>query len=80
MAKKFYFMRGLPGKKASFLSGKAALIRLLKGISRGIIFLFDCGLWSGPGFGAVLFWSMNGTRLGVLETVKSLISTDRKDS
>lgn len=61
MAKKFNFMRDLPGKKASLLSGEAALVRLLEGISRGAIFLFGNGFRPGFGPGAVLSSSMNGT-------------------
>lgn len=60
----FYFVGGLVGKQASFLSGTVALVWPPAGIALAAILLFGYRFWPGVAFGAVLFSFMNGVPLG----------------
>lgn len=60
----FYFVGGLLGKKASFLSGSVVLVWPPAGIALAAILLFGYRFWPGVALGAVLFSAMNGTPLG----------------
>jgi PAS domain S-box-containing protein len=59
-----YFLGGLLGKQASFLSGSIALVWPLAGIALAAILLFGYRFWPGVALGAVLFSFMNGMPLG----------------
>jgi PAS domain S-box-containing protein len=59
-----YFLGGLLGKQASFLSGSIALVWPPAGIALAAILLFGYRFWPGVAVGAVLFSSMNGLPLG----------------
>src|SRR5437762_13553740 len=50
-----YFVGGLIGKQASFLSGSVALVWPPAGISLAAILIFGYRLWPGAALGAVLF-------------------------
>ncbi|PYJ07721.1 MAG: hypothetical protein DME25_03220, partial [Verrucomicrobia bacterium] len=60
----FYFVGGLVGKKASFLSGSVALVWPPAGIALAAILLFGYRFWPGLALGAVLFSLMDGVPLG----------------
>jgi PAS domain S-box-containing protein len=60
----FYFVGGLVGKDASFLSGSVALVWPPAGIALAAILLFGNRFWPGVALGAVLFSFMNGVPLG----------------
>ncbi len=59
-----YFLGGLVGKQASFLSGSIALVWPPAGIALAAILLFGYRFWPGVALGAVLFSFMNGMPLG----------------
>jgi PAS domain S-box-containing protein len=59
-----YFLGGLLGKEASFLSGSMALVWPPAGIAMAAIVLFGYRFWPGVALGAVLFSLMNGLPLG----------------
>jgi PAS domain S-box-containing protein len=59
-----YFLGGLLGKQASFLSGSVALVWPPAGIALAAILLFGYRFWPGVALGAVLFSFMNGMPLG----------------
>jgi PAS domain S-box-containing protein len=59
-----YFIGGLVGKEASFLSGSVALVWPPAGIALAAILLFGYRFWPGVALGAVLFSFMNGMPLG----------------
>ncbi|HLX69662.1 MAG TPA: MASE1 domain-containing protein, partial [Verrucomicrobiae bacterium] len=59
-----YFIGGLLGKKASFLSGSVVLVWPPAGIALAAILLFGYRFWPGVAIGAVLFSFMNGTPMG----------------
>ena len=59
-----YFLGGLLGKQASFLSGSMALVWPPAGIAMAAILLFGYRFWPGVALGAVLFSFMNGLPLG----------------
>ncbi|HWC60211.1 MAG TPA: PAS domain S-box protein [Verrucomicrobiae bacterium] len=59
-----YFLGGLLGKQASFLSGSMVLVWPPAGIALAAILLYGYGFWPGVAFGAVLFAFINGTPLG----------------
>src|SRR2546427_84331 len=59
-----YFVGGLLGKKASFLSGSIALVWPPAGIALAAILLFGYRFWPGVALGAVLFSLMDGMPLG----------------
>ena len=59
-----YFLGGLLGKEASFLSGSTALVWPPAGIAMAAIVLFGYRFWPGVALGAVLFSLMNGLPLG----------------
>jgi len=59
-----YFLGGLLGKEASFLSGSVALVWPPAGIALAAILLFGYRFWPGVALGAVLFSLMNGVPLG----------------
>jgi len=59
-----YFLGGLLGKEASFLSGSVALVWPPSGIALAAILLFGYRFWPGVAAGAVLFSCMNGMPLG----------------
>ena len=60
----FYFVGGLVGKEASFLSGSVALVWPPSGIALAAILLFGYRFWPGVALGAVLFSLMNGVPFG----------------
>lgn len=60
----FYFVGGLLGKEASFLSGSVALVWPPAGIALAAILLFGYRFWPGVALGAVLFSFTNGVPLG----------------
>ena len=59
-----YFVGGLLGKQASFLSGSVVLVWPPAGIALAAILLFGYRFWPGVAVGAVLFSFTNGTPLG----------------
>src|SRR5271166_1748406 len=59
-----YFLGGLLGKEASFLSGSVALVWPPAGIALAAILLFGYRFWPGVALGAVLFSLMNGVPFG----------------
>src|ERR1041384_4628210 len=59
-----YFLGGLLGKQASFLSGSIALVWPPAGIALAAILLFGYRFWPGVAVGAVLFSFMNGVPFG----------------
>jgi PAS domain S-box-containing protein len=59
-----YFVGGLLGKQASFLSGSIALVWPPAGIALAAILLFGYRFWPGVALGAVLFSFMDGLPLG----------------
>ena len=59
-----YFLGGLFGKQASFLSGSTALVWPPAGIALAAILLFGYRFWPGVAVGAILFSFMNGLPLG----------------
>ena len=59
-----YFLGGLLGKQASFLSGSIALVWPPAGIALAAILLFGYRFWPGVALGAVLFSFMNGMPFG----------------
>ena len=59
-----YFLGGLLGKEASFLSGSVALVWPPAGIALAAILLFGYRFWPGVALGALLFSLMNGVPLG----------------
>src|SRR5437867_731987 len=60
----FYFVGGLLGKEASFLSGSVALVWPPAGIALAAILLFGYRFWPGVALGAILFSFMNGVPFG----------------
>lgn len=60
----FYFVGGLVGKEASFLSGSVALVWPPAGIAMAAILLFGYRFWPGVALGAILFSCMNGMPFG----------------
>ena len=60
----FYFLGGLLGKQASFLSGSIALVWPPAGIAVAAILLFGYRFWPGVALGAVLFALTDGVPLG----------------
>jgi PAS domain S-box-containing protein len=59
-----YFVGGLLGREASFLSGSTALVWPPAGIALAAILLFGYRFWPGVALGAVLFSFSSGTPLG----------------
>jgi PAS domain S-box-containing protein len=59
-----YFLGGLLGKQATFLSGKIALVWPPSGIALAAIILFGYRFWPGVALGAVLFALTDGVPLG----------------
>jgi PAS domain S-box-containing protein len=59
-----YFLGGLLGKQASFLSGSIALVWPPAGIALAAILLFGYRFWPGVALGAVLFSFTSGVPLG----------------
>jgi PAS domain S-box-containing protein len=59
-----YFLGGLLGKQASFLSGSVALVWPPTGIALAAVLLFGYRFWPGVALGAVLFSFMNGLPFG----------------
>ena len=59
-----YFMGGLLGKQASFLSGSIALVWPPSGIALAAILLFGYRFWPGVALGAVLFSLIDGVPFG----------------
>src|SRR5258706_5078393 len=60
----FYFVGGLIGKEASFLSGSVALVWPPAGISLAAILLFGYRFWPGVALGAVMFSLIDGMPFG----------------
>ena len=60
----FYFVGGLLGKEASFLSGSVALVWPPAGIALAAILLFGYRFWPGVALGAILFSFMHGLPFG----------------
>ena len=60
----FYFVGGLLGKQASFLSGSIALVWPPAGIALAAILLYGYRFWPGVALGAVLFAFIDGVPLG----------------
>lgn len=78
----FYFVGGLIGKEASFLSGSIALVWPPAGIALAAMLLFGYRFWPGIALGSVLFSFINGVPLGfftfgtaVGNTVGALVCT-----
>src|SRR5438552_406000 len=59
-----YFLGGLLGKQAAFLSGSIALVWPPAGIALAAILLFGYRFWPGVALGAVLFSFIDGLPLG----------------
>jgi PAS domain S-box-containing protein len=60
----FYFIGGIVGKEASFLSGSVALVWPPAGIALAAILLFGYRFWPGVACGAILFSLLNGMPFG----------------
>ncbi len=60
----FYFLGGLLGKQAAFLSGSIALVWPPSGIALAAILLFGYRFWPGVALGAVLFSLLDGVPFG----------------
>jgi PAS domain S-box-containing protein len=60
----FYFVGGLIGKKAAFLSGNVSLVWPPAGIALAAILLFGPRFWPGVAIGAVLFALIDGVPFG----------------
>src|SRR5438046_5168618 len=60
----FYFVGGLVGKEASFLSGSVALVWPPAGIALAAILLFGMRFWPGVAIGAILFSLCDGMPFG----------------
>src|SRR5438477_4821083 len=60
----FYFVGGLLGKQASFLSGSVALVWPPAGIALAGILLFGVRFWPGVAIGAILFSFCDGVPFG----------------
>jgi len=60
----FYFVGGLLGKKAAFLSGSISLVWPPAGIALAAILLFGPRFWPGVAIGAVLFSFIDGVPFG----------------
>src|SRR5438270_9217586 len=60
----FYFVGGLIGKQAAFLSGSVALVWPPAGIALAAILLFGYRFWPGVALGAVLFSLIDGVPIG----------------
>jgi PAS domain S-box-containing protein len=60
----FYFLGGLLGKEASFMSNSVALVWPPAGIALAAILLFGYRFWPGVALGAVLFSFLNGMPFG----------------
>src|SRR5512133_551498 len=60
----FYFVGGLVGKQASFLSGTITLVWPPAGIALAAVLLFGYRFWPGVALGAVLFSCVNGVPFG----------------
>src|SRR5438876_10014280 len=60
----FYFVGGLIGKQASFLSGSVALVWPPAGIALAAILLFGMRFWPGVAIGAILFSLCDGMPFG----------------
>jgi len=59
-----YFIGGLLGKQASFLSGSVALVWPPAGIALAAMLLFGYRFWTGIALGSVLFSFINGVPFG----------------
>jgi PAS domain S-box-containing protein len=59
-----YFLGGMLGKKASFLSGNLALVWPPAGIALAALLLFGYKFWPGVALGAILFSFLDGVPLG----------------
>lgn len=71
----FYFVGGLLGKEASFLSGSVALVWPPAGIALAAILLFGYRFWPGVALGAVLFSFTNGVPLGFFTLATAIGNT-----
>jgi PAS domain S-box-containing protein len=71
----FYFVGGIAGKEASFLSGSVALVWPPAGIALAAVLLFGYRFWPGVAFGAVLFSMMNGMPFGFFTTGTAIGNT-----
>ena len=60
----FYFVSGLLGKAASFLSGEVSLVWPPFGIGLAVVLLLGYKYWPGVALGAALFSMMNGPPFG----------------
>ena len=60
----FYFLGGLLGKQAAFLSGSIALVWPPSGIALAAFVLFGYRFWPGVALGAVLFALLDGVPFG----------------
>lgn len=60
----FYFLGGLLGKHAAFLSGSITLVWPPSGIALAAILLFGYRFWPGVALGAVLFALLDGVPFG----------------
>jgi len=60
----FYFVGGLLGKQASFLSGSVALVWPPAGIAVAALLLFGNRFWPGVALGAILFSFIDGVPFG----------------
>jgi len=60
----FYFLGGLVGKQAAFLSGSVSLVWPPSGIALAAILLFGYRFWPGVALGAILFSFLDGVPFG----------------
>ena len=60
----FYFLGGMLGKQAAFLSGSIALVWPPSGIALAAILLFGYRFWPGVALGAMLFSLLDGVPFG----------------
>src|SRR5436305_7723437 len=71
----FYFVGGLIGKQASFLSGSVALVWPPAGIALAAILLFGYRFWPGVAIGAILFSLLSGKPLGFFTSATAIGNT-----
>ena len=70
-----YFLGGLLGKNASFLSGSIALVWPPAGIALAAMLLFGYRFWPGIALGSVLFSFINGVPLGFFTLATAIGNT-----
>lgn len=71
----FYFVGGMLGKAASFMSGNVALVWPPAGIALAAILLFGYRFWPGVAIGAIIFSLLSGKPFGFFTTATAVGNT-----